>query len=136
MNLPLQQRNQSVPAMPFSLNPAISSNGLEAVMKGLGLNLPHDYKEFLLSSNGGEGLIGENYIVFWRAEDLEPLNAGYEVANFAPGFLLFGSDGGGEAYAFDTRKSPWEVVQIPFIGMDDPIARGSSFTEFCASLRA
>jgi hypothetical protein len=75
--------------------------------------------------------------MLWKAEELEPLNAGYEVARFAPGLFLFGSDGGGEAYAFDTQASPWTVIQVPFVGMGDPqLAKplGRSFTEFMNSL--
>jgi hypothetical protein len=55
------------------------------------------------------------------------------VAQFAPDLLLFGSDGGGEAYAFDTRESPWGVVKVPFIGMSDRqsiVLLGRSFVEF------
>jgi hypothetical protein len=120
-------------AMALALNPGASEEVLQAVTKALGVALPHDYRAFLHASNGGEGLLGENYVALWKAEDLAPLNAGYEVARDAPGLLLFGSDGGGEAYAFDTRESPWVVVQVPFIGMgdvDSAIPRGSSFTEF------
>jgi hypothetical protein len=50
-----------------------------------------------------------------------------------PGLFLFGSNGGGEAYAFDTRENPWVVVQVPLIGMGDAasaIPLGGSFTEF------
>jgi len=77
--------------------------------------------------------LGQNYVMLWKAEELKPLNAGYEVARFAPGLFLFGSDGGGEAYAFDIREDPWVVIQVPFIGMGDPqyaIPLGRSFTEF------
>lgn len=37
---------------------------------------------------------------------------------YAPGLFLFGSDGGGEAFAFDLRSNPPPVVSVPFVGMD------------------
>jgi hypothetical protein len=117
----------------LSLNPGVSEDTLDAVMQALRLEPPHDYREFLRASNGGEGFLGQNYVMLWKAEELKPLNAGYEVARFAPGLFLFGSDGGGEAYAFDIREDPWVVIQVPFIGMSDPqyaIPLGRSFTEF------
>jgi hypothetical protein len=60
-------------------------------------------------------------------------NAGYKVSEFIPGFFGFGSNGGGELLAFDTRGSePWPIVMIPFIPMDVNEARqiASSFDEF------
>lgn len=119
--------------MALSLNPGASDDALNTVMRALKVELPHDYREFLRASNGGEGFLGQNYVALWRAEELKPLNDSYDVAQFAPGLLLFGSDGGGEGYAFDTRENPWVVVQVPFIGMGDArstIPLGRSFTEF------
>lgn len=37
-----------------------------------------------------------------------------------PGPFGFGSSGGGELLAFDTRRgSPWPVVMVPFIVMEE-----------------
>jgi hypothetical protein len=70
--------------------------------------------------NGGEGFLGEHaYVALWRVEELGERNAGYEVAEFARGLFLFGSNGGGEAFAFDTRTGQFRIVAVPFIGMDD-----------------
>jgi hypothetical protein len=56
--------------------------------------------------NGGEGFIGENYLRAWPVEDLIQSNKDYRVDEAAPGLFLFGSSGGGEAFAFDTRSAP------------------------------
>ena len=55
-----------------------------------------------------------------------------DVDKLAPGLLLFGSDGGGEAFAFDARRVPMRVVSVPFIGMAlaDAHELGSSFSAF------
>lgn len=123
--------------MALSLNPGASDDVLRAAVRDLKAELPPDYTEFLRTSNGGEGFVGKSYIALWRAEELKTLNDSYEVAQFAPGLLLFGSDGGGEAYAFDTRESPWVIVRVPFIGIADAqsaIPLNRSFVEFLQNL--
>jgi hypothetical protein len=80
--------------------------------------LPIDYLAFLRRHNGGEGCLGENYIILWRAEELIQFNRDYEVETYAPGIFLIGSNGGGEGYGFDTCVSSRPVVRLPFIGME------------------
>lgn len=70
--------------MALSLNPAATEDTLNAVMQDLKIDLPHDYKEFLGASNGGEGLLGQNYVSLWKAEELGRRNTSYNVASFAP----------------------------------------------------
>jgi cell wall assembly regulator SMI1 len=98
--------------------------------------LPNDYKDFLRKANGGEGFIGENYLILWAAEELAQFNKEYQVQDYAPGLTLFGSDGGGEGFAFDTRSNPAPIVQVPFIGMDLTYARpvAASFDQFLVKL--
>jgi hypothetical protein len=84
----------------------------------LGVPLPSDYLDFLRQHNGGEGFVGDNYIIFWRAEELADFNREYEVDKYAPGIFLFGSNGGGEGYGFDTQTDGMPIVRIPFIGME------------------
>jgi SMI1 / KNR4 family (SUKH-1) len=80
--------------------------------------LPGDYRQFLQRMNGGEGFIGRHYLMLWRIEEVVKENTGTYYAEAAPGLSLFGSDGGGEAFAFDTRFSPASIVIVPFIGME------------------
>ena len=80
--------------------------------------LPPGYVAFLLGMNGGEGFVGITYLVLWRSMDIVPRNTAYRVEEFAPGLLLFGSDGAGEAFAFDTRTSDKPILRVPFIGME------------------
>ncbi|TPM34475.1 SMI1/KNR4 family protein [Mesorhizobium sp. B2-3-5] len=84
----------------------------------LGVDLPKDYTDFLKKHNGGEGFIGDNYIIFFKSEELFDFNREYEVEKYAPGILLFASNGGGEGYGFDTEDAAMPIVRIPFIGMD------------------
>jgi cell wall assembly regulator SMI1 len=113
------------------LNAGASEDAIRAAVSSLGCPLPADYLEFLRQHNGGEGFLGNHYVILWQAEELSAFNEEYEVNQYAPGLVLFGSSGGGEGYAFDTREKAMPVVQVPFIGMDlryaKPIA--ASFTQ-------
>jgi len=102
-----------------------------------GLPLPEDYADFLRFENGGEGFIGSAYLILWRVEELLELNRAHQVTDHALGFLFFGSDGGGEAFAFDRRSDTTPVVRVPFIGMDLKLIRplASSFTAFLEVLQ-
>jgi len=97
--------------------------------KDIGKPLPADHRAFLLRHNGGEGFIGKHYLILWKAEELAQFNREYEVHEYAPGLIAFGSTGGGEGFAFDTRETPYPVVQVPFIGMslNDAVRVADSF---------
>jgi hypothetical protein len=69
--------------------------------KDLGKKLPVNYVSFLMEMNGGEGSIGSSYLILWPAEEIVEINEAYNVSDWAPGVVIFGSDGGGEAYGFD-----------------------------------
>ena len=83
-----------------------------------GINLPNDYLQFLKKTNGGSGFIGSNYIEMWPLDKLAQYNRGYGADRYTPQLLMFGSNGGGEAFAFDRRTTDWPVVIIPFTPLD------------------
>lgn len=120
----------------FSTKEGAKESAITDAETALQCSLPLDYKEFLEKINGGEGFIGENYLILWTAEELAQFNRDYQVEDYAPGLILFGSDGGGEGYAFDTRIAPMSIVQVPFIGMNLAYARAMapSFSEFITTL--
>lgn len=100
------------------LNPPAEPSFVGELSATLGVKIPSEYLNFLLKYDGGEGFIGDNYIVLWKAEELAGFNREYEVEKYAPGILLFGSDGGGEGYGFDTESAAMPIVRVPFIGME------------------
>lgn len=116
----------------FNSNPPASDVTLRHFEVESGLRLDEGYGAFLLRSNGGEGFIGSHYVILWRIEELLEFGKAYQVEEYAPGLFLFGSDGGGEAFAFDLRNSQSKVVSVPFVGMNltlvDPVA--DDFLEF------
>jgi hypothetical protein len=104
----------------FEANPPASPALIAEAQAKLSFPLPADYVQFLQQMNGGEGSLGGNaYVALWRVEELGERNAGYEVAEFAPGLFLFGSNGAGEAFAFDNRTGQFRIVAAPFISMGD-----------------
>jgi hypothetical protein len=120
----------------FNGKEGANAESIKAAGDALNVRLPSDYVAFLSKFDGGEGMIGEAYVMFWGTGDLPEMNAAYQVAEYAPGLLLIGSDGGGEALAFDMRKTSWPVVRVPFVGMDlscvEPLA--PSFNVFLKGL--
>ena len=108
-----------------------SRKAVEGVGLALGVTFPSDYIDFMVDSNGAEGRIGDSgYLAIWSIEDLVSLNEAYSVEEFAPGLVLFGSDGGDTGYAFQSNTV--RIVEVPFIGMDLSEAKviGSGFVQF------
>jgi hypothetical protein len=121
----------------FIALPPASAEALRAAERAIGRTLPEDYKTFLLEHNGGDGFVGTGYVILWQAEELSKFKDGYEVSKYAPELLLFGSNGGGDGFAFDTRTSPYRVMQVPFVGMSraDEFRAAGSFTELLMRMR-
>ena len=97
-------------------------------------SLPESYFAFLTRANGGEGFIGDRYVRLWRAEELAEMNRAYKTEEFFPDFFFIGSNGGGEAYAFDLSRIDAGVFEVPFIGLPTeakPIS--NSFDSFVAT---
>lgn len=94
-----------------------SKQDVDAAEMALGFTLPEDFKAFMSANGAGEGFIGNQYIILWNVSELAQFNSEYEFSVYAPSFVAFASNGGGEAFAFDTRKNPPSIVEVPFIGM-------------------
>ena len=75
-------------------------------------------------------------MILWPVKRLRELNEGYHVGEFAPGLVLFGSDGGGEGFAFDTRGGSTTIVSVPFVGMELDVVRpvATTFNGFLEEL--
>jgi hypothetical protein len=111
---------------------------LEAFRATSGIELPSEYRNFLLFSNGAVGWVrNDSYLILWPLDKLLEYNEAYNVKEYAPSFLLFGSDGSGDAFAFDTSNA-MRIVRVPFVGLDPKDAEGvaASFSEFLKSLEA
>lgn len=84
----------------------------------------------MLTANGLSGFIGKNFLSLWRIEDLAWLNEGYNTEGLE--ILLFGSDGGGEAFGFDLRSPERPIVMIPFLPFEweEAVQIANTFPEF------
>jgi hypothetical protein len=105
------------------------------------ISLPPSYLRFLTLHGPYEGVVRDDstasddampgYIQFWTPADLPLLNMEYAIAEQAPGFLAFASNGGGEVLAFDSYGKVW---MLPLIGMDgaEAIKVADTFEELAA----
>jgi hypothetical protein len=104
-----------------SVGPA-SEDDLKKLRRAFREVPPDRYFELLHYSNGGEGDFGAapGWFAPWSAAEVMNFNRIYEVQERLPGLVGFGSNGGSEMFAFDTRTQPWPVLAIPFAA-DDPL---------------
>ncbi|WP_129573538.1 MULTISPECIES: SMI1/KNR4 family protein [Sorangium] len=120
----------------LSQNSPASAEDICAFVARAKVGFPPGYIEFMQRSDGAEGPIGRKgrYLVLWPVASIISLNEQHHIDEFAPHLLAFGSDGGGEAFAFDRRTEPARIVRVPFVGLDDEICYGTRFDEFLARL--
>lgn len=85
---------------------------------------------------GREGFLGKTYLRLYQLQELVSLNFAYEVSTLLPGVMVFGSNGFGEAFAFDLHDSA--VIQVPFLPLSEKHLerKAASFCEFIQSLAA
>lgn len=104
----------------------------------LEIKFPDEFIEFLQYSNGTSGYVGDsdNLLNVWGVHELKDDNTKNGVEKYAPGLVLFGSDGLGNAYAFDKRFENLPIVIVPFIPLKLSEVKpcNPSFFEFIQSL--
>lgn len=119
--------------------PGASLAAIEAAERDLGARLPDDYKAFLGESDGLEGFTGPegDYLMLYGTKELGEIHRGYEVVEFAPGLVLIGSNGGGDAFGFVHRGGKAVYVRLAFIPMDLREAEdmGGTLVELVQKLR-
>ncbi len=101
-------------AIPLTLRPASAPFAAETFVHHNG-QAPADYLDAFTRYRGGAGQVGMSYVDIWEPEEVQAANVAYETAEYAPGFTIFASDGGGTAYAFEQRSG--HIYVFPFIGM-------------------
>ena len=92
---------------------------------------PAHYIDYFASDRPKEGplSVDPGWFQLWSPAELQQMNQRYSVPEFAPGFLGFGSSGGGELLAFDSEG---RIVMIPFVPMspDQALPVAGSWDEF------
>ena len=93
-----------------------SAQAIDALRAAAPTELPASYLHLLSVSNGGEGPLPVNpfNLCLDAAEEVSArLATGQGKVD---GLMIFGSNGGGEYLAFDTRQgAPWPVVTIDMV---------------------
>jgi cell wall assembly regulator SMI1 len=105
---------------------------IEAVESRLRHRFPDDYRTFLKSENGFERWFGDVYLSLYTIEEVVGFNETHDHLAYQPELIHIGSDGGGEAIAFDFRQDPPTVILVNLVSTDwsEAIVQAESFTEF------
>lgn len=77
----------------------------------------------------GELSIEPLWYQIWEPDRIPEYNSDYGVAEFAPGYMAFGSNGGGELLVVNENGA---IFSLPAIGMEDKYAVkiSDNFTDF------
>lgn len=100
-----------------------SQNSLDRIQAKFG-NLPQAYINFLKQTDGAEACVNDvpgDSLCMYKANELESLNADYEVQKYISDILLFATDGGDYGLGFDLSSSTifdnWNIILIPLGGL-------------------
>lgn len=93
----------------FQFNEAYNGDAITEID---GIKLPQSYIEFMNEHNGGEGDIGETWLVLYRLEELQEINDDYDVNEFLPNHIIIGSNGGEELYGIDSYGQFFNVPSM------------------------
>ncbi|AOK56542.1 hypothetical protein WT15_20230 [Burkholderia stagnalis] len=85
--------------------------------------VPQAYLDYLGSHGVFEGLTLDEappgYVALWPVDKIADYNSDFEIETYAPGFVAFGGDGGGELLEFDVAGA---VFMLPMIGVEPQYA--------------
>ncbi len=118
----------------FQRAPAPNPDLVARALRELNRPLPADYLAFMRDANGGEGFVGEAYLVLWPLEQLAASNRQFADIDDVGDVVWFGGNGGGEAFGFDWAHDG-AIVEGPMIGMERAqlLVCADSFTHFLAN---
>jgi hypothetical protein len=95
------------------------------------MKTPEEYRKYMTDggSTSGELSVDPGWFDLWPVAQLAELNAAYKTDDFVPGFTGFGSNGGGEIFAFDAEGG---IFMIPFVPMEtqSAVKIAGSWNEF------
>lgn len=102
---------------------------IQEFVNSINFKLPSGFIEFFKQRNGAEYQGINGFLILWPLTDMIELNKEYNVDEYAPGFFIFGSDGGDSSYCIE--KVTGYIYEMPFIGMSNQEASFicKSFTE-------
>jgi hypothetical protein len=113
-----------------------SSELNQSLVSRIDFDIDKNYLNYILDTNGGEGFLGQSYVLLYEVNDLLALNPYYEDHDFCNRIFVIGSNGGDCAYAI--KKETSEFLALPFLDMNEEACQfiGKNFNEFLGSLSA
>ena len=128
----------SEPSRDWSARAPASEEAIERLRQHAAVALPEEYLALLRYSNGGEGSLAlpPLYFMLYEAEYTNELNRSPDQLELYPGFFVFGSNGGLETIAFDTRgKEPWPIVMYDAVaGTQSAVTIAENMHEFILAI--
>ena len=96
--------------------PGASEDAIQQLVDALSIELPSAYLALLKLTNGGEGPLSRQpyHLQLDAAETVMETAISERLDDFFPGFLIIGSNGGGEYIALDAR----EAGGLPVVALD------------------
>jgi len=98
-------------------------------------SIPSGYRNYIQENGLFEGFTVDearpSYVNLWAMDEIAGSNLDIEIETYAPGFVAFAGNGGGEVLAFDEQGS---VYMLPLIGMEPEgaIRIADNFQEFAS----
>jgi len=103
---------------------------IKKLEKLLNITFQEEYIHFLLWSNGGEGIIRNNYIYIWSVEDIIAYNNDYQIDKYlGKDYLAFGMDGD-TGYIFHLIDYSIYKADFGDLDIESIIYLAPSFAEF------
>ena len=92
-----------------------------------------DYASNLTQMWGETDLEFGGYFELEPIENIEKMNQEIEMQKYAPEYIAFASNGGGEIFAFNSNG---EIFLLPLIGLKSEVAVkiSSSWPDFCSHI--
>jgi len=88
--------------------PPASPESVDRLRAELGLELPDEYAAFLAQADG----LHAGSFTLYPSENVPERNRTFEVALYAPGFLIIGGDGGGQAIVLRAGRGTSPVFLV------------------------
>jgi hypothetical protein len=126
------------PHREWSPRPPASEEAIQRLRQAAPGVLPKAYVALLQYSNGGEGPLAlpPLYFMLYEAEYASDLNQNADQRELYPGYFVFGSNGGLETIAFDTRAAkPWPIVMYDAVaGTESAVAIAKNMEDFVRAI--